>query len=290
MLDKHKISFKDNSVHIKNIKAFDLNKTMECGQCFRSFKNIDGSYNIIAHSRVINVIQDEKEFIIRNANQQDFSNIWYDYFDLDTDYSNINEKLMCINGYDTVVDYSKGIRILKQDFFEMMVSFILSSRSSISLLKKMIELISGMNNEPIVYDWQNYFTFPSPEKLHAFSYEQLIECKTGYRARHLQDSLELLMTTQDIVEKLKNSQRSEARSLIKSYKGVGDKVGDCILLHSGIRRDVFPVDIWIKRGLKKVFNFESNNNSILYDFVDDKFGELNGYAEIYLFNYSRSTN
>ena len=151
---------KENSIILENVKDFNIKQILECGQCFRWEKKSDTDYIIIAFGRVIEVVQEGDIVTILNTNEDDFKNIWISYFDLERDYSKIKEELSKDEILRKSVDYGYGIRILNQEPFELLISFIVSARNSIPSIKKTIKKISERWGEEINYNGETFYTFP----------------------------------------------------------------------------------------------------------------------------------
>ena len=276
----------NNSIEVGPIKAFDLEKTMECGQCFRAYKDDNSCYIIVAMGKVIKVEQQGERLLIHNTNLSDFKSIWFDYFDLQTDYQAINERLSEAYKFKEILEFSSGLRLLRQEFSETLISFILSTRCNISLLEKMIYNICHDFGSSTIYEGKEYFLFPDIACLSELQEEQLKNCKVGFRANYIIRTSSIIKDNKDHFASLYSMDRSAAREKLLNLHGVGIKVADCTLLHSGMNRTVFPVDIWIKRIMQEVYGCDAMKNKETYEFVDTHFGDLCGIAELYLFNYS----
>lgn len=172
-MDFKEVIFEDNKVILKGMKNFNIKQILECGQCFRWDKITDTNYIVVACGRVIEVQQNENEVIILNANKEDFNNIWISYFDLERDYSVIKRELAKDEILKKSVEFGYGIRILNQDPFEMLISFIISARNSIPSIKKTVKKICEIWGEKIIYNDQEYYTFPRPEQIKEATLEEI---------------------------------------------------------------------------------------------------------------------
>lgn len=276
----------NNGITIYNQKDFDIKQILECGQSFR-FKQLDeNKFSIVAHNRVIEVTTNGETIEIVGTNEADFFNIWLNYFDLNTDYQSIKN---IISKDDVVmqncIKYGSGIRILRQDPFEIIITFIISQNNRITMIKTVIENISRAYGTKI--DEENY-AFPTFEQLKDISIEDLNSLKTGFRSKYIRDFLDKLSDNTINIENLKSLDNVSLKSELMKVKGIGSKVSDCICLFGFSRTSAFPVDVWIKR-VVEYFYFDKKDIPIkeIEKFGIDNFGEYGGYAQQYLFYYAR---
>lgn len=280
---------KNNQVILKDVKDFDPVHIFDCGQCFRWIKEEDGSYTGVAMGKVINVKKENDEIILDNTNKEDFENIWYDYFDLGRDYSKIKEELAKHDeNLEKAVDFGWGIRILQQDSWEMLISFIISSNNRIPMIQRAINNISERYGTEIgEYRGKKYYAFPTPKQLSKASIEELRDCKTGFRDKYIYH------TTQAVIEgnlDMKDFIEMESdlchKELMK-FKGVGAKVADCIGLFGMRKYNSFPVDVWVKRVMQEFYGAEDMSLPKMRKYGMELFGEDAGFAQQYLFYYVR---
>lgn len=280
---------KDNRVILEGVSDFDPKHIFECGQCFRWHKQEDGSYTGVTKGKVINVIRIDDKIYLNNTNLEEFNSIWYNYFDLGTNYTKIKNKLKNMDKYlDTAVDFGWGIRILRQDEWEMLISFIISSNNRIPMIQKAIENLSRKFGKYIGdYKGKDYYAFPTPEELNKATQEEIRACQTGFRDKYIKS------TTESVIENNKNM--SEYTSLstdecikeLTKFNGVGPKVADCIALFGMTKLDTFPVDVWVKRVMQEFYVNEDMSLPKIRNYAIDKFEDLSGYAQQYLFYYAR---
>lgn len=256
-------------------KPFDLEQTFECGQCFRWNKNSDGSYTGVAHSKLINIKQTDKGVEIN-----DDSEIWQEYFDLNTDYNEIINNLSTDDIMRNAIKNGEGIRILKQDFFETVISFIISQNNNIPRIKNIVEAFCKKYGEKIEGD---YYSFPKAEKIANLEKEELAFLRAGYRDAYIIDAAQKISKGEINKDIIYNASIEDARAEISKIKGVGPKVADCILLFSATRGEVFPTDVWMKKVLTQLYGFENLTPKAINEFAKEKFGKLAGYAQQYLF-------
>lgn len=268
----------------------DLKNTFECGQCFRWNAESDGSYTGVAFGRVLNVSKiGDKVLYLKETSKRDFELVWYKYFDMGNDYDAILKALKCDSILDKAIEISRGLRILKQEPWECLVSFIISANNRIPQIKKVIENISRLYGDPIDYMGRTYYTFPRPERIATISEKALRETKCGFRAKYIIEAARMVNSGFDL-DALYEMDIDEARTRLKEIPGVGDKVADCILLFAYSKTEAFPVDVWVKRVLTDLYGFKKTRVGDVRRFVKEKFGDYAGYAQQYLFYYIRETN
>ena len=261
----------------------------ECGQCFRFARLQDGSYTIIAKDRVINVSHNQDSIILKNATDNDVADIWYDYFDLGTDYSKIKTALSVDKHLNESVKYGNGIRILNQDLWECIISFIISANNNIPRIQGIVERLCQTYGDEIKAFDNTYFSFPDAERLANIKKEDLSFLRAGYRDSYLIDAIQKVSSGEVSLDGIKNSNTNEAKNQLLKIKGIGNKVADCILLFGNGRSETFPVDVWIKRSIGTLYSEEMKDLSV-HDFARAKFGDLAGYAQQYLFYYMRENS
>lgn len=283
----YKIFEKKDTVIVEGIRDFNLRHTFECGQCFRWQREWDGSYTGVARERVINVDMQEDTLYIRNTSVEDFQNIWYNYFDLGRDYSLIKHQVAQDEVMEQAVAFGNGIRLLRQDLWETIISFILSSNNRIPRIMKIISAISQMYGKELHMGDTCYYTFPGTARLCSASVEELDACRGGYRCKYIVNTSRMIQEGMVLPEQLAGMPAQAARNELMKLEGVGPKVADCILLYSGTRYDVFPTDVWVKRVMEALYFHQETPAAEIQAYVADKFGHLAGFAQQYLFYYAR---
>ncbi len=283
-----RIKEEKNKIIIKDQPDFEPCHIFECGQAFRWEKQKNNSYTVVANSKVINVAKEKEDIIISNTNEEDFYNIWQDYFDLNTDYSSIKSTLDTDEIMKTAINFGQGIRILNQDEFETMISFIISANNRIPMIKKVIENLSINFGEKIgEYDGKLYYSFPTYEQLADAPIEIIRDCKAGFRSERIKEAAIRIIDEKNTVYDLRNKSYDEALEYLLSYKGVGNKVANCILLFSMKQFSTFPVDVWVRRVMQELYVSKMTSDKEIRKFAEDKFGHMSGYAQQYLFYYAR---
>lgn len=260
---------------VENVKDFNVDHIFDCGQCFRWKKQENGSYTGVAKGKIANMAVVDGNLIIDNCTEDDYEEVWKDYLDMDTDYGEIKRRLMkndpIIKG---AIEHGTGIRILKQDLWESIVSFIISQNNHIPRIKRCIASVAdGFGEKVGTYMGEDFYSLPDPEKLGSLSVSDLSEIKLGYRAKYLIDM----------------SRQVQKYGLPKDYDelveltGVGPKVANCVCLFGLGQTGSFPIDIWVKRVMSNLYGLPENDMKLIKQFAEAKFGNLGGYAQQYLF-------
>ncbi|PRR79044.1 hypothetical protein CLLI_10850 [Clostridium liquoris] len=288
------------SVKIKNVKNFELAHIFECGQCFRWNEQENGNYIGVAFGKVIEVEKRDNDVIIYNTDEKEFSQIWVNYFHLYRDYSEIKSILSRDELLKKSVDFGYGIRLLQQEPFELIVSFIISANNRIPMIKRAIENISKKWGEPILYKGNTYYSFPTIERLNKATQEELEACSTGFRAKYIKDTVEKIHNNINPdsneynklfdINWIKDQQDDICHNALQGFMGIGPKVADCIMLFSMGKYSAFPVDVWVKRAMQHFYLAPDVSLKKIRDFARNKFGELSGFAQQYLFYYARENH
>ncbi len=277
---------------IENVKDFNPEHIFECGQCFRWNRQEDGSYTGTAMGKTVNLRMEPEEksgcgkrsdagrVIIENADEADYESIWRDYLDMDRDYGAIKEALAEKDEVmKTAIESGSGIRILKQDLWETIVSFIISQNNNIPRIKGCIENLSALAGERLEdYKGEAVYALPSAEKLASMEPEDLAPVRLGYRAPYL------VKTARMVVDEGLPKNYEEVSALY----GAGPKVTSCITLFGLHDLSSFPIDVWVRRVMNEMYGFDEKDVKGMAAFAEEKFGRLGGIAQQYLFYYIRS--
>ena len=284
-----KLYEKDNSIILEEIENFDAKAIFTCGQAFRWYEESDGSFTTVHLGRVLNVLNEKDRVIFKGTNLKEFDEIWMDYFDLNTDYKEIRKVLSNNEILPKAMEYGEGIRILNQNHFEMLISFIISANNMIPRIKKSIEVISMRDGKFICEDEnRKYYSFPTVEELSRATVEDLREfAKVGFRDKRIFDTVNMILNEKIDLDNFENLETDILREELLKFAGVGNKVADCIMLFSYKRGEVFPVDVWIKRVMEELFIKEETPVKKISKEADRIFGKYAGYAQQYLFYYGR---
>ena len=227
-----------------------------------------------------------------------------EYFDLEVNYGEIKEELSKDELLRKSVEFGYGIRILNQDPFEMLISFIISARNSIPSIMKTIKKISERWGDKIEYKGNIYYAFPTPEQLKEATLEEIKETGASFRSKYIVDTIGKVNAAieaknngtlneelqQFDLEYIKSLPTDECHKALQNFMGVGAKVADCIMLFSMAKKSAFPVDVWIKRAMIHFYLAPDVSLNKIRVFGRDKFGELSGMAQQYLFYYARENN
>lgn len=284
-----KLYEKDNSIILEEIENFDAKAIFTCGQAFRWYEESDGSFTTVHLGRVLNVLNEKDRVIFKGTNLKEFDEIWMDYFDLNTDYKEIRKVLSNNEILPKAMEYGEGIRILNQNHFEMLISFIISANNMIPRIKKSIEVISMRYGKFICEDEnRKYYSFPTVEELSRATVEDLREfAKVGFRDKRIFDTVNMILNEKIDLDNFEKLETDILREELLKFSGVGNKVADCIMLFSYKRGEVFPVDVWIKRVMEELFIKEETPVKKISKEADRIFGKYAGYAQQYLFYYGR---
>lgn len=280
----------NNNTIIRDITDFDLAQTLECGQCFRFYKQSDNEYVIVAYNKLLHIKQVKSDLIFYNTQKNLVEDLWLDYFDLKRDYGEIKQFLLRKdNILETAIIEKHGVRILNQEFHEMLISFIISQNKQIPQIKQLVKRISERYGEYLgEVNGESYYSFPDVKTLGKISEEDYREMKTGFRAPYLFDASQKLAKGEISCEELCGLSEEETRKKLIEIKGVGEKVANCVMLFSLGFRSAFPIDVWIKRIMETLyFKGKDTSKEIIGKFALDLYGEYGGYAQQYLFCYGR---
>lgn len=231
------------------IKDFDLEQNMCSGQCFRWNKISDDMYDVIAFGKYLTMKQDGDEFTF-SCTKEEFDEVWSEYFDLETDYGSIKNNADERDEFmSAAVKYGAGIRILRQEFFEALISFLISQRKSIPAIRTSIERICEAFGEKIA---DRKYAFPTPERLRTLNTEEreylLNECGLGYRGRYILQAAEDMRFYEDgCADVFSGMSYEEALKSIMNFNGAGVKVANCVVLFSLHKLNACPVDVWIQK-------------------------------------------
>ena len=283
----YEIEERDGRIIVNNVRDFNPEHIFECGQCFRWIRQEDGSYAGVAKGRAVIVCYMDGKLEISNSTTEDFKNIWFDYFDLGRDYSEIKEKLLKDEIMKNAIKFGHGIRLLRQDLWETLISFIISANNRIPMIMKVVSTISQMYGTEIIMNGKSYYNFPDVDSLASSALERLEMCKGGFRCKYILKTAKMVKDGVVNLADLAGMTSDEAREELKRFPGVGNKVADCTLLYSGTKYNVFPTDVWVKRVMEELYFGRSATFSEIQSFAADYFGELAGFAQQYLFYYAR---
>lgn len=268
------------------IDDFDLKNTFLNGQCFR-FDPYKNGFLGIAKNKVIYLEKNGDEFLIDGVSEEEFQRIFVEYFDLDRDYRKIADSFVKEENLNSAISYGEGMKILKQDFWEALISFIISQNNNITRIKGIIARLSMKYGTPIEYDNTTFYLFPTKEQLKDVTEEDYKKLGCGYRAGFLESTVRFVLENDFSEKDFLGLDYFQAKEKLLSLKGVGPKVADCILLFGLNYLNAFPVDTWIKKVMESLFLKRSASNKEIWEYSQQAFGDYAGIAQQYLFYYAR---
>ena len=274
-------------IKIKIEKPFKLDDTITCGQAFRFYKQDDNSYDVILKDRVINVYMDEDYLCASSNVDEDLEKVVRHYFDIDNDYN-----IMCdyLEKKDKklipMIEYSKGLNMLRQDPFETIMAYIISANNGVPQITNALNNIAKAYGKKVMFNNKEYYLFPQYSDLKEMQIEDFRKCKVGFRDKYLKQMIDRLNNNEFKLDDYFNMNTNEALQSLMENSGIGMKVASCILLFAYQKYDVFPVDTWVKKIMKNDYNIEGEKQ--IREFANKTYGKYSGIAIQYLFNYSRN--
>ncbi|NCB63923.1 MAG: DNA-3-methyladenine glycosylase 2 family protein [Clostridia bacterium] len=261
------------------LRDFDLKQIADSGQCFRLNRAADGSYNADAGERRLNIRGLGGGRFALDCGREEFETFWRAYFDLDADYGAWRRAVDAEDDYLTqAAEYGSGIRILRQDPWEMLCTFILSQRKKIPAIKSAVETLCRKYGKPFETDGGIRFAFPAPERLAGCTVEELGTCALGYRAKYVHAAARMTASGELDLAGLGKAEDEVLLEALKGVYGVGDKVASCVMLFGFHRMDAFPKDVWIYKALDARYRD---------GFPYDRYRGFNGVIQQYIFYYQR---
>lgn len=240
------ITMQDNQLFVTGSSRFSARQTFTCGQCFRWTEQPDGSYLGIVRGLPARV-SDQDGALVLSSDEQQFAQLWRGYFDCDTDYAAICDSFAVDAFTAAAADFGRGIRILRQEPWEALCTFILSQCNNIPRITGIVDRLCTLLGEPISFEQQTLYAFPSPEQLARCTPEDLAPLRAGYRTPYLIAAAQAVFSGTVDFSALSRMDTDAARREIMQLRGVGRKVADCFLLFGLHKLDAFPVDTWMKK-------------------------------------------
>ena len=269
------VKFSKNEIIFEKINTLSVPLSLDCGQAFRWSEKEPGVWHGVAFSKAVDISQNEYKLIIKGSFSDGDEKIWADYFDLSRDYSSICESLKSDTHLKTAIEAYSGIRILRQDSWEALCSFIISQNNNIPRIKGIIERLCFNFGEDL---GNGDFSFPSAEKLASLTVEDLAPLRSGFRAKYIIDAAQKVANGEVDLIKLSSCDIDEARAELIKIKGVGAKVAECTLLYGCGRVDAFPVDVWVRRIMAELYP----------EGLPECTKGVEGIAQQYLFHWRRN--
>lgn len=246
---------------------FSLDNTLDCGQAFRFEKTFSDTYEGFAGSRFLEISESGDIFTFHNITESEFTNFWINYFDLETDYGILKESFSEDEILRKAIDFAPGIRLLRQDLWEVLFSFIISQNNNIPRIKLILKRLC-----------EHFGAFPDINELICFSEDDFNFLKAGFRTKYLVDCISKVSSKEVDLEKVKLMSAEAAENELMKIKGVGKKVSACTVLFGMYKTDAFPEDTWIKKVMKKYYPMGIPECTKGYE----------GIAQQYLFHYIRN--
>lgn len=266
---------------VLEVEDFLLSQTLECGQCFHYKKLEEEDYALVSGSRYLHVSQTGSSLRFHGINREEYLTYWEHYFDLQKNYREIKDRLLeKDNTLAESIEELWGMRILNQDFFETMISFIISQNQQIPRIRQIIENICERFGTPCE---NGLYTFPSASCMIKGGEAAIRECKAGFRSAYIIDACERFQRGELLAALQPESDYESCMSVLKTVKGIGDKVANCIVLFALDKRNAFPVDVWIKRVMETLYFQREATIPEIQKRALEQFGDLGGYAQQYLF-------
>lgn len=264
----------NNNIRLLAGGSFNIKNTFDCGQCFRWNENPDGSYTGIVRDHMLRVFEAGDDVILENCSDDDLGSIWEEYFDLGNDYDKIRDEIaMTCPAVACTLDSINGIRILSQEPWEALCSFIISQNNNIPRIKGIIDRLCRSFGDPC----GSGFTFPGAGRLALLSPDDLAPLRSGFRARYIIDAAQKVASGEVSLNEMRSEPIEDCRRELMKITGVGAKVAECTLLYGLHRLEAFPIDVWMKRALSNDFSGVQVS----------QLGRYAGIAQQYIFHYSR---
>ena len=267
----------NGEVEVEGVFDFDLARIFECGQCFRWDADKNGEYTGVARGLAAR-IRKSGDSVFISGTAAEFESVWRDYFDLERDYAEIRRALAVDEFMEKACEFGAGIRILRQDRWEALCSFIVSQCNNIPRIKKIIKVLCEEFGDKFRFEGRDVYTFPAPERLALLQPENLAPIKCGYRAEYIIEAARMVADGTLNLDALSGLSPNEARAELKKIRGVGNKVADCAVLFGLHMLDAFPLDVWMKRAVAENYG---------KGFDPGIFSPYAGIAQQYIFHYTR---
>lgn len=266
---------KNNTISVSEIYPFSLRDTLDCGQCFRFSEEKGGFFRGVALGRVLSVRQEGDVLLFDSCTPEEWETVWAPYFDLQADYTEIHRACACDPILAAAAKAAGGIRILRQEPWEALCSFIISQNNNIPRIKGIISRLCETFGEPLP---GGFFSFPGPETLAGCSEADFAPLRCGFRWKYLKDAAERVASGELSLSRVAALPLDEAREALMTIKGVGPKVADCALLFGFHRLEAFPRDVWIKRIMARYFPHG----------LPERVQAAGGVVQQYLFHWART--
>ena len=274
-------------IDVKN--ELDLENTLTCGQIFRYQQEIDNSFTVVISDRVINLKYDNYKLYVKSNKLDNLENVIREYLDLDRDYKSIMNKIRVMDStLAKYLDNSLGLKMIKQDKLECIISYIISQNNSVRNIQMSLNMLSEAYGEKVEFLNKEYYLFPKLDRLASLSLEDFRKCKVGFRDKYLVGIIESINNGNFNLNMIDSLNTEEALQYLINFKGIGMKVASCILLFSYQRFDVYPVDTWVKKFMEDNYDIVGEKN--IREYCKKTYGEYSGLGIQFMFNSKRNMN
>lgn len=272
---------------VLSVNCFNLKYTLECGQCFRWKKIAENEYVGVVSDRVIKIRQDKNKLFVRSNNMENIESVVKNYFDLDVEYKTIEDSISTIDdNVKKAVKNTTGIRILNQDYFETLISYIISANNNIPRISKSVNMISRMYGKKVVFEGEDYYLFPTVDELKDVPIEGFRKCGVGFRDTYIYNTIKEILEQNINFHNMSKLPTKQLKEELLKFKGVGSKVADCVLLFSFGRKEVFPIDVWVER-VMQILYFRETSGSLkkkdILKYANEHFLSYAGIVQQHLF-------
>ena len=274
-------------MQIQNVTDFSLKYTLESGQSFR-WHRIDNAYYGVVEGRILKIFQDGTTLCVESSTDADevgFVSYLRHYLDIGRDVPKILAEVNTDAYMHRAIEKLWGMRILNQELWETVASFILSQNNNVARIRGIIRRLSERFGERLTFAGYEDYSFPSPDALATATHAELLACGTGYRANYLQGAAQAVVSGELSLTAMKQMSYPEAKQALVRQNGIGEKVADCICLFSLGHLAALPIDVWIKRIFETLYLRRRATHREIREFAHGYFGDSVGYAQQYLFHY-----
>ena len=267
------------NLRVRGMGVIDLEQTLDCGQCFRFSPTEDGGWQGMAGDQYSRFRLEGEALVAQWMTREAFDGFWRPYLDLDRDYEKLYRSVVRRVGgrMGECVRFAPGVRLLRQDAWETLISFIISQNNNLPRIKGIIRRLCQEWGKPVETPEGEWHAFPKPETLAALREEDLAPLRSGWRSGYILDAARKVASGEISLETIAALPLEEARRELQKIRGVGPKVAECVLLYGMGRLEAFPLDVWMKRAMKWLFP----------DKKPEDFGPYAGLAQQVIFHYCR---
>ena len=270
------VKYENNNAYITVPDGIDLPHTLDCGQAFRWEEKGNGVWHGTAYGKHLELCKEaDGTLVLFNTTEHDFESIWRKYFDLDRDYGAVNKKLSKNEILKSAAEYSFGIRILNQEPWETLCSFIISQNNNIPRIKGIISRLCAEFGDDA---GNGDFSFPSAEVIAEKTAEDLAVLRAGFRVKYILDAARRVASGEIDLKQISSMPIEQARTQLMKINGVGPKVAECALLYGFGRVEAFPVDVWVRRIMDELYP----------EGLPECTDGVQGIAQQYLFHWRRN--